>query len=56
MIYMSLIYIFLLVGSAIASIAFFRRLSTRWHLFLLSLCGLLWNFTIARDLERIWFG
>jgi phage shock protein PspC (stress-responsive transcriptional regulator) len=38
MIYMSLIYVFLLVGPAIAAIAFFRRLSTRWHLFLLSLC------------------
>jgi phage shock protein C len=38
MIYMSLIYVFLLVGPAIAMIAFFRRLSTRWHLFLLSLC------------------
>ncbi len=38
MIYMSLIYVFLSVGPAIAAIAFFRRLSTRWHLFLLSLC------------------
>jgi phage shock protein C len=46
MIYMSLIYVFLLVGPAlakpllwrIATIAFFRRLSTGWHLFLLSLC------------------
>ena len=38
MIYMSLIYVFLLVGPAIAAIAFFRRLSTGWHLFLLSLC------------------
>jgi phage shock protein C len=38
MIYTSLIYVFLLVGPAIAAIAFFRRLSTRWHLFLLSVC------------------
>ncbi len=38
MIYLPLIGLFLLVGPAIASIAFFRRLSTRWHLFLLSLC------------------
>jgi phage shock protein C len=38
MLYMPLIYIFLLVGPAIAAIAFFRQLSTRWHLFLLSLC------------------
>jgi phage shock protein C len=38
MIYMSLIYVFLLVGPAIATIAFFRRLSTGWYLFLLSLC------------------
>jgi phage shock protein C len=38
MIYMSLIYVFLLVGPAIATVAFYRRLSTRWHLFLLSLC------------------
>jgi phage shock protein PspC (stress-responsive transcriptional regulator) len=38
MIYMSLIYVFLLVGPAIATLAFFRRLSTGWHLFLLSLC------------------
>ena len=38
MVYMSLIYIFLLVGPAIATIAFFRRLSTRWHWFLLSVC------------------
>jgi phage shock protein C len=38
MIYMSLIYVFLLVGPAIAAIAFFRRLSTGWHFFLLSLC------------------
>jgi phage shock protein C len=38
MFYLTLIYIFLLVGPAIATIAFFRRLSTRWHLFLLSLC------------------
>jgi phage shock protein C len=40
MIYMSLIYVFLLVGPAIAAIAFFRRLSTRWYWFLLSLCVL----------------
>ena len=33
-----LIGLFLSVGPAIAGIAFFRRLSTRWHLFLLSLC------------------
>jgi phage shock protein C len=38
MIYMSLIYVFLLVGPAIAAVAFFRRLSTRWHLFLLGVC------------------
>ena len=38
MLYLPLIYIFLLVGPAIAAIAFFRRLSTRWHLFLLGLC------------------
>lgn len=38
MLYMPLIYIFLLVGPAIATIAFFRQLSTRWHLFLLGLC------------------
>ncbi|MBA3923190.1 MAG: PspC domain-containing protein [Nostocaceae cyanobacterium] len=38
MLYMPLIYIFLLVGPAIAAIAFFRRLSTGWHWFLLSLC------------------
>ena len=38
MIYMSLIYVFLLVGPAIGAIAFFRRLSTRWHWFLLSVC------------------
>ncbi|MEA5451870.1 PspC domain-containing protein [Leptolyngbya sp. CCNP1308] len=31
-------FLFLLVGPAIAAIAFFRRLSIRWHLFLLSLC------------------
>ena len=36
MVYMSLIYVFLLVGPAIAATAFFRRLSTRWHWFLLS--------------------
>jgi len=38
MLYLPLICIFLLVGPAIASIAFFRRLSTGWYLFLLSLC------------------
>jgi phage shock protein C len=38
MLYLPLIYIFLLVGPAIAAIAFLRRFSTRWHLFLLSLC------------------
>jgi len=31
-------FLFLLVGPAIATIAFFRRLSIRWHWFLLSLC------------------
>lgn len=38
MLYLPLIYIFLLIGPAIAAIAFSRRLSTSWHLFLLSLC------------------
>lgn len=38
MFYLPLIGIFLLVGPAIAGIAFFRRLSTGWCLFLLSLC------------------
>jgi phage shock protein C len=38
MLYMSLIYVFLLVGPAIAAIAFFQRLSTHWHLFLLGVC------------------
>lgn len=38
MLYLPLIGIFLLIGPAIAGIAFFRRLSTRWHMFLLSLC------------------
>jgi phage shock protein C len=38
MVYMSLIYVFLLVGPAIATIAFFRQLSTRWYWFLLLLC------------------
>ena len=38
MFYLPLIGIFLLVGPAIAAIAFFRRLSTGWHLFLFSLC------------------
>jgi len=36
--YLPLIIIFLLMGPAIAGIAFFRRLSTGWHLFLLGLC------------------
>lgn len=38
MLYLPLLYIFLLVGPAIAAIAFFRQLSTSWHLFLLFLC------------------
>jgi phage shock protein C len=38
MLYLPLLYIFLLVGPAIAAIAFFRQLSTGWHLFLLLLC------------------
>ena len=38
MLYLPLIFLFLLVGPAIAAIAFSRRLSTRWHLLLLSLC------------------
>ena len=38
MLYLPLIGIFLLVGPAIASVTFFRRLSTSWYLFLLSLC------------------
>ena len=38
MVYLPLIGTFLLVGPAIAGLAFFRRLSTSWHLFLLSLC------------------
>jgi phage shock protein C len=38
MLYLPLLYIFLLVGPAIAAIAFFRQLSARWHLFLLGLC------------------
>jgi len=38
MYYMPLLYTFLLIGPAIAGIAFFRRLSTGWHWFLLGLC------------------
>jgi phage shock protein C len=38
MIYISLIYVFLLVGPAIAAIAFSRRLSTGWYCFLLGIC------------------
>lgn len=38
MFYLPLIYILLLVGPAIAGIAFFRRLSMGWHWFLLGLC------------------
>jgi phage shock protein C len=38
MFYLPLIYIFLLVGPAIAGIAFFRRPSAGWHWFLLGLC------------------
>lgn len=38
MYYMPLLFSFFLIGPAIAGIAFFRRLSTGWHLFLLSLC------------------
>ncbi len=38
MYYMPLLYTFLLIGPAIAAIAFFRQLSTRWHLLLLLLC------------------
>jgi phage shock protein C len=38
MYYMPLIYIFLLVGPAIAGIAFFRRPSQGWYWFLLGLC------------------
>lgn len=38
MLYLPLIYIFLLIGPAIAGIAFFRRLSIGWHFFLLGLC------------------
>ncbi len=38
MYYMPLLYAFLLAGPAIAGIAFFRRLSTTWHWFLLGLC------------------
>jgi phage shock protein C len=36
--YLPLIYIFLLVGPAIAGIAFFRRPSTGWHFLLLGIC------------------
>jgi phage shock protein C len=38
MLYNLLIFIFLLIGPAIGSIAFLRRLSSGWHLFLLSCC------------------
>jgi phage shock protein C len=38
MFYLPLIYIFLLVGPAIAGIAFFRRPSQGWYWFLLGLC------------------
>jgi phage shock protein C len=38
MLYLPLIYIFLLVGPAIAGIAFFRRPSQGWYWFLLGLC------------------
>ena len=38
MYYMPLLFAFFLIGPAIAGIAFFRRLSTGWHVFLLSLC------------------
>jgi phage shock protein C len=38
MYYLPLLYTFLLVGPAIAGIAFFRRPSMGWHLFLLGLC------------------
>ncbi len=38
MYYMPLLYTFLLIGPAIAGIAFFRKLSTGWHWFLLGLC------------------
>ncbi len=40
MLYLPLIYLFLLVGPAIAGIAFSRRLSTGWHLLLLGICVL----------------
>ncbi len=38
MVYMSLIYVFLLFGPAIATNTFFRRISTRWYWFLFGLC------------------
>jgi phage shock protein C len=38
MYYLPLLYTFLLVGPAIAGIAFFRRPSIAWHFFLLGLC------------------
>jgi phage shock protein C len=38
MLYLPLICLFLLVGPAIAGIAFSRRLSTGWHLLLLGIC------------------
>ncbi len=40
MLYLPLLYIFLLVGPAIATIAFFRSLSRNWHWALLGLCVL----------------
>jgi phage shock protein C len=40
MLYLPLICLFLLVGPAIAGIAFSRRLSTSWHLLLLGICAL----------------
>jgi phage shock protein C len=40
MLYLPLICLFLLVGPAIAGIAFSRRLSTGWHLLLLGICVL----------------
>jgi phage shock protein C len=38
MYYMPLLYTLFMIGPAIAGIAFFRRLSTGWHWFLLGLC------------------
>ena len=40
MYYLPLLYTFLLIGPAIAGIAFFRRPSIGWHFFLLGLCVL----------------